>query len=51
VALLHEAGWTVVAHIDPRHLASQRVARRAGLSLTAAVRDGEIRWVSPPTAA
>jgi RimJ/RimL family protein N-acetyltransferase len=51
VALLHEAGWTVVAHIHPSHLASQQVARGAGLSPTADVRDGEIRWVSPPPAA
>jgi RimJ/RimL family protein N-acetyltransferase len=47
VALLHEAGWTVVAHIHPGHLASQGVARGAGLSPTADVLDGEIRWVSP----
>jgi len=51
VALLQAAGWTVVAHIHPGHLASQRVARGAGLSPTAAVHDGEIRWVSPPPAA
>jgi RimJ/RimL family protein N-acetyltransferase len=51
VALLREAGWTVVAHIHPGHRASQRVARGAGLSPTADVRDGEIRWVSPPPAA
>lgn len=51
VALLHEAGWTVVAHIHPGHLASQRVAAGAGLSPTAGVRDGEVRWVSPPAAA
>jgi RimJ/RimL family protein N-acetyltransferase len=51
VALLHETGWTVVAHIHPGHLASQQVARGAGLSPTAGVRDGEIRWVSLPAAA
>jgi len=51
VALLREGGWTVVAHIHPGHMASQRVARSAGLSPTADVRDGEIRWVSPPPAA
>ena len=51
VALLLAAGWTVVAHIHPGHMASQRVARGAGLSPTADVRDGEIRWVSPPAAA
>ena len=46
VAVLREAGWTVVAHIHPGHLASQRVARAAGLSPTSDVRDGETRWVS-----
>jgi RimJ/RimL family protein N-acetyltransferase len=51
VALLHAAGWTVAAHIHPGHLASQRVARAAGLSPTADVCDGEIRWVSSPAAA
>ena len=50
VVLLREAGWTVVAHIHPGHLASQRVASAAGLSPTTDVRDGETRWVSPPTA-
>ena len=47
VALLREAGWTVAANIHPAHLASQRVARAAGLSPTAEVRDGEIRWAAP----
>jgi RimJ/RimL family protein N-acetyltransferase len=51
VGLLHEAGWTVVAHIHPGHQASQRVARNAGLSPIADVHDGETRWVSPPPAA
>jgi len=51
VAVLAEAGWTVIAHIHPSHLASQRVARSAGLSPTADVHEGEIRWVRPPTAA
>jgi RimJ/RimL family protein N-acetyltransferase len=51
VALLQEAGWTVVAHIHPGHLASQRVARAAGLSPTTAVRDGETRWVGPSATA
>jgi RimJ/RimL family protein N-acetyltransferase len=46
VAVLQETGWTVVAHIHPGHLASQRVARAAGLSPTADVHDGETRWVS-----
>ena len=48
VSLLREAGWTVVAHIHPGHLASQRVARAAGLVATGEVRDdGEMRWVRP----
>ena len=47
VAVLQAAGWTVVAYIHPGHLASQRVARAAGLSLTAGIRDGETRWASP----
>ena len=46
VALLLEAGWTVIAHIHPAHLASQRVARAAGLSPTEEVHDGEVRWVT-----
>ena len=48
VAVLQEAGWTVVAHIHPGHLASQRVARAAGLSPTTDIRDGEVRWVGMP---
>jgi RimJ/RimL family protein N-acetyltransferase len=48
VAVLQAAGWTVVAHIHPGHLASQRVARAAGLSPTPDVCDGEVRWVRPP---
>lgn len=48
VALLREAGWTVVAHIHPGHLASQEVARAAGLSPTTDIQDGETRWASPP---
>jgi RimJ/RimL family protein N-acetyltransferase len=51
VAWLQEAGWDVAAHIHPAHLASQRVARAAGLSPTGEVRDGEIRWVTPSAAA
>ena len=47
VAVLQEAGWTVVAYIHPCHLASQRVAQAAGLSLTTDIRDGEMRWASP----
>ena len=48
VTALHEAGWTVIAHIHPGHLASQQVARTAGLSPTTVVQDGETRWASPP---
>jgi RimJ/RimL family protein N-acetyltransferase len=44
VALLRAAGWTVIAHIHPEHLASQQVARAAGLSPTTESHDGEIRW-------
>jgi RimJ/RimL family protein N-acetyltransferase len=51
VALLREAGWTVIAHIHPAHLASQRVARAAGLSPTEEVDDGEVRWAIPLAAA
>jgi RimJ/RimL family protein N-acetyltransferase len=50
VAVLQEAGWTVAAHIHPGHLASERVAHAAGLAPTGEVRDGEIRWASPPAA-
>jgi RimJ/RimL family protein N-acetyltransferase len=49
VARLQQTGWTVVAHIHPGHLASQRVARAAGLSPTTDIRDGEVRWVGMPT--
>ena len=51
VAVLQEAGWTVIAHIHPSHLASQRVARAAGLSPTIDIRDGEVRWVGLAAAA
>lgn len=51
VDLLQAAGWTVVAHIHPGHLASQDVARAAGLSPTADVHDGEVRWAGSPAAA
>jgi RimJ/RimL family protein N-acetyltransferase len=50
VAVLQEAGWTVVAHIHPGHLASQRVAHAAGLSPTTDIRDGEVRWAGRPPA-
>jgi RimJ/RimL family protein N-acetyltransferase len=49
VALLREAGWAVAAHIHPAHLASQRVARAAGLSPTEEIQDGEVRWVASAT--
>jgi RimJ/RimL family protein N-acetyltransferase len=51
VARLQAAGWTVVAHIHPGHLASQGVARAAGLSPTADVHDGEVLWAGSPAAA
>ena len=51
VALLRDDGWTVVAHIHPGHLASQRVARAAGLSPTSDFHDGETRWISSPAPA
>lgn len=35
-----------VAHVHPRHEASMGVARSLGLSPTATVVDGEVRWVS-----
>ena len=47
VTVLRQDGWAIVAHIHPRHLASQRVARAAGLLPTADISDGEIRWASP----
>ncbi|HEY7014765.1 MAG TPA: GNAT family N-acetyltransferase [Streptosporangiaceae bacterium] len=46
VASLHQAGWTVIAHIHPDHLASQGVARAAGLSPSSEIHDGEVRWIS-----
>ena len=51
VTVLRQAGWTVIAHIHPRHHASQQVARAAGFVPTACIHDGETRWVSPPPAA
>ena len=51
VALLLADGWAVVAHIHPGHLASQSVARAAGLSPTAGVHDGEVRWAGSPATA
>jgi RimJ/RimL family protein N-acetyltransferase len=49
VALLHESGWLVEAHIHPAHLASQHVARAAGLTPTDESVDGETRWISSST--
>jgi RimJ/RimL family protein N-acetyltransferase len=51
VDVLQVAGWAVVAYIHPGHLASQEVARAAGLSPTTDVRDGEMRWAKPLAAA
>lgn len=48
---LQAVGWPVTAYIHPGHLASQRVARAAGLAPSGGVRDGEIRWAGPPPAA
>jgi RimJ/RimL family protein N-acetyltransferase len=39
------ARWSVAADIHPDHVASQRVARAAGLGLTDQVVDGELRWL------
>jgi RimJ/RimL family protein N-acetyltransferase len=47
VTRLRDDGWTVVAHIHPDHVASQRVARSAGMSATDVMVDGEIRWTTP----
>jgi RimJ/RimL family protein N-acetyltransferase len=43
---LRSAGWQVAAEIHPDHVASQRVARAAGLSATDEIVDGEVRWSS-----
>jgi RimJ/RimL family protein N-acetyltransferase len=43
---LRRAGWSVAADIHPDHLASQRVARAAGLTPTEEIVDGEVRWSS-----
>lgn len=51
VLRLHESGWLVVAYIHPDHLASQHVARAAGLSPSSELRDGEVRWTSRPAMA
>jgi RimJ/RimL family protein N-acetyltransferase len=44
VERLRDDGWTVTAHVHPAHLASQAVARAAGLRPTAAEVDGETEW-------
>jgi RimJ/RimL family protein N-acetyltransferase len=48
VIRLRAAGWSVAADIHPDHVASQRVARTAGLALTDQVVDGEQRWLVGP---
>lgn len=47
VERLRAAGWAVAADIHPDHVASQRVARTAGLEPTDQVVDGEVRWSVP----
>jgi RimJ/RimL family protein N-acetyltransferase len=44
---LRADGWSVAADIHPDHVASQQVARAAGLELTDQVVDGEQRWLRP----
>lgn len=45
-----DQGWqTVLAHIHPGHLASQRVAAAGGLSPTGAVHNGEVCWITSKT--
>jgi RimJ/RimL family protein N-acetyltransferase len=45
VPWLRERGAvTVTAHVHPGHVASERVAERAGLAVTDAVEDGERVW-------
>jgi RimJ/RimL family protein N-acetyltransferase len=45
---LRASGWTAAADIHPDHVASQRVARAAGLEATDQVVDGEVRWLVAP---
>jgi RimJ/RimL family protein N-acetyltransferase len=45
VTRLRAAGWSVAADIHPDHVASQRVARTAGLELTDQIVHGEQRWL------
>ncbi len=49
VARLAADGWTVLAHIHPGHLASQRVAAAAGLTPTSAIHNGEVCWIRSKT--
>ena len=35
---------TITAHVHPEHVASARVAERAGLEATTEVEDGEVVW-------
>jgi RimJ/RimL family protein N-acetyltransferase len=49
VGRLAADGWTVLAHIHPGHLASQRVAAAAGLSRTSAMHNGEFCWIRSKT--
>lgn len=42
--LRHEGTETIVAHVNPRHLASVAVARAVGLAPTDTVVDGEVRF-------
>lgn len=47
VTWLREQGVkTVMAHVHPAHQASQGVARAIGLTATATLIDGEVRWQS-----
>jgi RimJ/RimL family protein N-acetyltransferase len=48
VSRLRAAGWSVAADIHPDHVASQRVARTAGLEPTDRIVDGEQRWLVGP---
>jgi RimJ/RimL family protein N-acetyltransferase len=45
VELLRRDGWPVCAHVHPAHVASQRVARAAGLAPTDRIVGGEVRWL------
>jgi len=45
VSRLHEdRPVTIRAHVHPAHTASQSVARAVGMSETATLVDGEVRW-------